>query len=585
MLLGTPSYMAPEQIRGEALDGRIDIYALGVVLFRMLTGRKPFDPRTTTAGVLLTHLQEPPSRLHDAYPQGQFPEILDSVIQRALAKRPSERYSTAGDLARDLELAQRVVQGEATPSNVFELSGNLRRSSMSLSLARPITAEQARPARTWWLAGVTLLSIVVFGAAAAAAGLLAAQWSARTGEPERVEVSGSIKGDTTWTADRVWVLTEPVFVEAGTLEVEAGARVQGRQGAALVVTRGAQLRARGRDDAPIVFSSDRPVGERKPGDWGGIVLLSDAPVNTKEGAIEGLPSEDLRGRYGGNDSTASCGVLEFVRIEFAGYEVYANNELNGLTLGGCGSNTIVRNVQVHRTLDDGIELFGGTADLKNIVISHPGDDGLDWDEGWQGNVQFMVIQMGPERGDNAIEADNNADTPNANPRSAPNISHVTLIGNRNQAVAQRGLKLRAGTGGVIENFVARGFAREFVDIGDEGTARIARNGGLILGPGIVWEVGPQGEPYPTEVGDSDDDGGFNEAAWPQRVQQVDPLLQDAVFDILEPRFAPIGGSPAKEGAAPLPDEEFWDAAATWLGAIRPGSASTWLDGWTAFPQR
>ena len=581
MLLGTPSYMAPEQIRGEPLDGRIDIYALGVVLFRMLTGKKPFDARSTTAGVLLTHLQEPPSRLNDAHPDGRFPDALDAIIQRALAKRPSDRYATAGDLAKDLELAQRVLGGESTPSSALELSGDLRRSAMSLSLTG--SAPQ-RAGRTWWYAGATVAAILVFGVAAAGAGVLAAMLSHGQRAPEIVEVSGSILTDTTWGADKTWVLTEPVFVEQGTLVIEAGTTVLGREGSALVVTRDAQLRARGRSDAPIVFSSARPEGEREPGDWGGVVLLSTAPINEAVGRIEGLPESDLRGQYGGSDPTASCGVLEYVRIEFAGFEVYANNELNGLTLGGCGSNTIVRNVQVHRTLDDGIELFGGTADLEHIVISQPGDDGLDWDEGWQGRVQFLIVQMGPDRGDNAIEADNNATRPSASPRSAPTISHATLIGNRDQQVSQRALKLRAGTGGVFQNFVVRGFDRELVDIGDVETARVARNGGLRLGPGIVFETGPESGPYPVEQGDADDDGGFDEAAWAQGVVETDPGLDEAVWDTMAPTFTPLGASSAASGASTLPDEEFWDAAAAWLGAIRPGVSHTWLDEWTAFPQ-
>ena len=125
------------------------------------------------------------------------------------------------------------------------------------------------------------------------------------------------------------------------------------------MTRDASLHAAGTADVPIVFTS----ASRKapaPRRWGGLVMLGSAPVNQADAHIEGVPANDTRGSFGGDDADGSCGVLEYARIEFAGFEVYANNELNGLTLGGCGSGTIVRHVQVHRSLDDGVEMFGGT---------------------------------------------------------------------------------------------------------------------------------------------------------------------------------------------------------------------------------
>ncbi len=588
MLLGTPSYMAPEQIRGEALDGRIDIYALGVVLFRMLTGKKPFDPRSTTAGVLLTHLQEPPSRLHDAMPGRDFPEILDTIIQRALAKRADDRYPSAGDLARDLEFAQRITLGEASSasSSYPELSGGYsggyrtRSSSMSLSLIPQDHRSEPPPSR-WWTTGMALLGVGVFAVAVAGAAFVA-MMSAGPRSPERVPVAGAIAANTTWTADKVWVLTEPVFVEEGTLTVEAGTTVVGEEGSALVVTKAATLRARGRVEAPIVFTSARKPGRRAPGDWGGLVLLGSAPVNAASGAIEGLDVNDPRGQYGGEDPSASCGVLEYARIEFAGFEVYANSELNGLTLGGCGDRTILRHVQVHRTLDDGIEVFGGTVDLKNIVVSQPGDDGLDWDEGWTGRAQFLVVQMGEQAGDNAIEADS-SDDERARPRSAPTISHLTLVGSRSKQVSQRGMTLRQGTAGTITNFLAVDFDRELVDVRDVATAALARSGRLSLGPGLVYNVGPDGQAFPVEEGDSDDDGGLVESAWATGVVQQSPGLPEAAHDPEAPVFTPSASSPAASGAVAVPDKEFWDASATYLGAVRPGSATTWLDGWTAYP--
>ncbi|HBL87913.1 MAG TPA: hypothetical protein DD399_14085, partial [Alcanivorax sp.] len=139
--------------------------------------------------------------------------------------------------------------------------------------------------------------------------------------------------------------------------------------------------------------------------------------------------------------------IEYARIEFAGFEVYANNELNGLTLGGCGSGTIVRHVQVHRSLDDGVEMFGGTADLRHVLITGAGDDSLDWDWGWRGRVQFLIDQQHPNSGDNAFEADNNGNQHDAEPMSEPVMYNVTLVSPRSHTRHHRAMTLREGTGG------------------------------------------------------------------------------------------------------------------------------------------
>ncbi len=574
ILLGTPAYMAPEQIRGEPLDGRVDIYALGVTLFLMLTGKKPFDARTTTAGILLTHLQEPPSALLDAHPTGDFPEGLDEVLQRCLAKRRQDRYGSAFEVARDLQVLHRMLTGE--PSTGTSLASVPPRSLRSVSSVTAVDwqSDGAQSQGRWSALGVALGAGVALFLVALGAGVFAA-WATRSQQVN--EISGTLTGDIEWTPDELYVLTEPVFVEDGTLTILAGTEVHGREGSALIVTQSATLRAAGRADAPIVFTSDQPEGERAPGDWGGIVLLGSAPVNVGNGRIEGVDPEDERSAYGGDDPESNCGVLEYVRIEFSGFEAWANSELNGLTLGGCGSRTIVRHVQVHQGLDDGVELFGGTADLSHVVISQPGDDGLDWDQGWSGRAQFVLVQLGDDRGQNAIEADNLDEDHDAKPRSAPHLSHVTLLGSRSPQVAQRAIVLRRGTAGRIENVVLGGFRRGAVEIGDEATARQARAGRLALGPGVMFELGDDGRtPFPEE---EDDDGGFDESSFPEEMAMMPGSL-----DLLVPGFAPSAKALAMTGATPLPDDEFWDAAATWFGAVRPGAETTWLDGWTAFPE-
>lgn len=406
----------------------------------------------------------------------------------------------------------------------------------------------------------------------------------------RERVSGEITEATTWPGDRTYVLEDKVFVTAGaTLTIERGARILGEPGSALVIARSGNLQAQGSRDAPIVFTSASPEGERARGDWGGVVLLGSAPVNVDDPHIEGIPTDDPRGDFGGGDPAGSCGVMKYARIEFAGHEIAANVELNGLTLGGCGSATVVRNVQVHKGLDDGVEVFGGTVNLSRIVITRAADDGLDWDLGWTGNAQFVVIQQEGKEGDNAIEADNNRDNHYAQPRSSPTIGNMTLIGSRRAGAGQHAMTLRRGTAADLRNLVIAGFPAGVVDIRDRSTAGLVPAGRLRIAGAIAHEIGPDGETWARrEVGNADDDGGFDEAAWLADTDiglGTDPLLPRAAYDLRAPRFAPGAGSPAASGAAALPPAEFWDTGARFLGAVEPGAAGSWLDGWTAFPER
>lgn len=403
-------------------------------------------------------------------------------------------------------------------------------------------------------------------------------------------VRGEISGQQTWSANRTWVLDGLVFVTPGSsLTLEPGTRVLGRPGSALIVTRGAQLYARGSADKPVVFSSAQPVGSRRAGDWGGVVLLGSAPVNVADARIEGIPDSDSRGAFGGDDPASSCGLLEYTRIEFAGYEISRDNELNGLTLGGCGEGTIVRHVQVHRGMDDGIEVFGGTVDMQHIVITGADDDSLDWDMGWQGRVQFLIIEQYASVGDNAFEGDNNKKSPDATPRSAPQIYNATLVSPRSREKHHRAMTLRHGTGGEFRNFIITGFSGEAIDIGGSHSAQQAINGGLLVANSLFHDIGARGRGwFEDEQMDRDDDNGFDEQAFfsnalLQNSFGVDPLLPRQATSLNAPDFSPSTRSPTRNNAAPVPKGEFWDEAADYLGAIRPGTVNSWADGWTDYP--
>ena len=198
-----------------------------------------------------------------------------------------------------------------------------------------------------------------------------------------------------------------MFVRAGaTLNIAAGTRVIGESGSVgtLIVDRGGRLNAIGTAAAPIVFTSDQPIGQRGRGDWGGIIINGRAPVNFGSGEAAG---EGDTGVYGGNDPNDNSGTLQYVRVEFSGVEFSPDNELNGIAFQAVGRGTVVHHVQAHMSRDDALEWFGGTVDGKYLVMSNAADDALDWTFGWNGRVQFAAITQRGDDADNGIEADNN----------------------------------------------------------------------------------------------------------------------------------------------------------------------------------
>ncbi|MBK8170250.1 MAG: hypothetical protein IPK60_07870 [Sandaracinaceae bacterium] len=408
-----------------------------------------------------------------------------------------------------------------------------------------------------------------------------------------VTISAEITESATWTCNNLYVLNDLIFVRSpAVITIEPGTIVQGNDLSALIMTPGSRLVADGTASRPILFTSSKSAGERSHGDWGGLVMLGNAPINLQSegapvrGQVEGIDASDMRGQYGGSDATSSCGTLRYARIEFAGYAIAVDNELNGLTLAGCGSDTIIDYVQVHRGDDDGVEIFGGTVDIKHIVITGALDDCLDWDQGWTGRGQFIIAQQhsGSETG---IEADNNRSNNDLTPRSAPTLWNVTLVGTNNSAEAQFAADFRRGTAGLLHNVIMMGFPRTSVDVRDASSVAQTASGALDVTNAMFFQVGADGMTYfATEEGDADNDASFDESAFFMSSTRMntfgtDPML-GAPYNIAAPNFAPAAASAAGSSAA-TPPSTFFDATATYRGAIAPGG-SDWTSGWTAYPE-
>jgi len=99
--MGSPRYMAPEQIRNEALDARVDVYALGVVMFQMLTGRVPFDG-TSSINTMMAHVTDPVPAMRTINPDLEIPPALEVLVRKCLEKSPGRRYQSMNDLLRAL---------------------------------------------------------------------------------------------------------------------------------------------------------------------------------------------------------------------------------------------------------------------------------------------------------------------------------------------------------------------------------------------------------------------------------------------------------------------------------------------------
>ena len=236
-----------------------------------------------------------------------------------------------------------------------------------------------------------------------------------------VVVRSNVTEDATWTADKTYVLGGRISVESGaTLTIEPGTLIKGEAGTgvnatALLIARGAKLMAEGTAEAPIIFTSiaDEITSEQIAGGdftspnldpdinglWGGLIVLGNATISASndddmdvsEVQIEGIPTSDPNGLYGGSDDADNSGVITYISIRHGGSNIGDGNEINGLTLGGVGSGTVIENVEVVANQDDGIEWFGGTVDVTNAVVWNAGDDAIDTDQAWAGTLDNFVV--------------------------------------------------------------------------------------------------------------------------------------------------------------------------------------------------
>jgi hypothetical protein len=316
--------------------------------------------------------------------------------------------------------------------------------------------------------------------------------------PSSTTLTGTINTTTTLTADKVWTLKGYVYVTDGAkLIIQPGTTIISdiSEKGALCIERGAQIIAEGTATKPIVFTSGRPVGERTPGDWGGIVILGRAKTNrTSEPTIEG----GIGRPFGGTNDLDNSGVLKYVRIEYAGIASMPNSEINALTLGGVGSGTIIDNVQTIYANDDAFEFFGGTVNARNLYAFATADDDFDFDFGYTGTITNGVAKRDPQfvdNGDagNGVECDNDGTGSTATPYTHPKLFNMILVGpNTSTALANHnlGLRFRRATQFTMKNSVIWGWMKGGLSLESNETAQFVKDGVSVFENNSVGTFNP-----------------------------------------------------------------------------------------------
>lgn len=411
-------------------------------------------------------------------------------------------------------------------------------------------------------------------------------------QSERVSVTNHIVEDTTWTADNIYLLENLVFIDQATLTIEPGTTILASRGAGLVSLAGATIDAEGTRNEPIVFTSDKPVGQRVAGDWAGVAMVGFAPTNRENFELRIDPGE-YDASVGGSDEAWNCGTMRYVRIEFGGSEVDGQKALNGLTLAGCGSQTTVEYVQSHMSDDDGIAVFGGNVDLRNIVSTRASDDGFDFDTGWRGTAQFLAVQQDVD-GVEALEMENLAEDPEATPQTDGRVYNYTLIGNDGVADRQIGIFLKLGGMGTFSHGLVVGQKTAAVYIDGKEAADHARAGDLTIENTLFYNIGDDGSTYFGLVDDGTEDNDEGSQVWDpftdyERFEDPDannhfdqdPAFEADPYDLSNPGWVPTAEVITGQQIEAPP--EGFDSTGVYLGAFNP-RATPWTEGWTAYPR-
>ena len=294
-------------------------------------------------------------------------------------------------------------------------------------------------------------------------------------------LEGNITEDKTLDASKIWLIKGRVSVTDGTtLTIPAGTIIKAASGtgadaSTLIVARGGKMIANGTADNPIIMTAaadNIEVGGTYPesgpalnvdtrGLWGGLLILGKAPCSFKsdvtELQIEGIPTSDTNGLYGGSVADDNSGSFQYISIRHGGAEIGEGNEINGLTLGGVGSGTTVNQIEVLGNVDDGIEFFGGTVKATNLLVWGQGDDAIDIDQAYAGTIDGALVVL-TAASDHGFEIDG----PEGSAPGRFTLKNATVIGATDDCDAEgvdgEMADFRKGATGDILNILFKDFA-------------------------------------------------------------------------------------------------------------------------------
>ncbi|MCC8186955.1 MAG: hypothetical protein LIP08_05460 [Bacteroides sp.] len=420
-----------------------------------------------------------------------------------------------------------------------------------------------------------------------------------------------------------------VYVADGAeLTIEPGTIIKGdkQTKAALIIEPGGKAIMQGTASEPIVMTSAQPAGQRKPGDWGGLIICGKAKHNNGTDQIEGGP----RTVHGGSDDEDNSGIFQYIRVEFAGYPFETDKEINGITFGSVGRGTTIDHLQVSYSNDDSFEWFGGSVNCKYLIAYNGWDDEFDTDNGFSGHVQFCLSIRDPKIADqsqsNGFESDNCADGGLVSPYTNPVFSNVTFIGpgtNKNRAAGyvndadyinggemypnngsglgkfQAAMQIRRSSQLACYNSVAIGYPIGLIIDGERGNSvGFAKDGTIklqniifanmdVLGSDAnkkyedVLGVYENGTITYDETQESFSSTFFKSQTGNKYYEDEDDLLLTDKYNTGQ-NYIPQTGSPLL-GAASFTgvNSTFLNTSVTYIGAFS-GPDDTWMDGWTNF---
>jgi hypothetical protein len=420
---------------------------------------------------------------------------------------------------------------------------------------------------------------------------------------QQVTLTGAITEDMTLFSNARYFLSGFVYVRNNaTLTIQPGTIIKGVSGTkgALIIERGSKIHAEGTASQPIIFTSDKPVGQRAAGDWGGLVLCGKATTNKHDnGTGVGVAEGGIGSEYGGNDDNDNSGLLRYVRIEFPGIPLTstANSEINGLTLYAVGSGTTIDHIQVSFSGDDSYEWFGGTVNAKYLIAHRGLDDEYDTDNGFRGKVQFAVgirdANISDQSGSNGFESDNDADGSTLTPVTKPVFSNVTLFGPLASVetlpvnhLYKRSMHIRRSSQLCVYNSIFVGWPKGLIIDGTTGNSpTMAKNNNLQIEKTILAGMQTNFEAASGTLADpftvAEEQTYYEDASRSNDDSKTVANIVASLLNLTSPNFMPAAGASYLTGAS-FSNANLNNAFFTTVNFLGAFGTENWTSGWANF---